>query len=416
VYGVILVIVLVVMGGAIAYIGDKLGTKVGKKKLSVFGMRPKHTSILVTIITGILIAASTLGVLAMTSRDVRTALFGMEALKTKLAALSQEVSAKNIELEASRAALDAKTAEYATLNAKIKDTAAKLAMISQELIAVTAERDRTAVALQQVQNDYAVARGDLDKAKQQIQTLQTTKKELDARVSALNEAKTALQSDVNRLNDLTAKLNKGIQVVREGSIMYRAGEVLSTAVISGGQANADTEQALTGIIINTNQEILEKMGINDKNTEALWIAKADFDQAVGVLTTIPQDVIVRLSATGNTVYGEPVIGRIDLFPNQLIYAQGEVVHTEVLDAGRTSHEAEETVILFLQKVNAAAIKQGILPDPIQGTVGVMSGAQLYETVNKVKRFYGKVQLTAVAKSDIHAVGPLKIDIHVKSAQ
>ena len=50
-----LIVVLVLTGGVIAFIGDRLGSKVGKKKLSLFGLRPRHTSILVTIITGILI-------------------------------------------------------------------------------------------------------------------------------------------------------------------------------------------------------------------------------------------------------------------------------------------------------------------------------------------------------------------------
>ena len=52
-YGVVLIFVLVITGGAIAFIGDRLGTKVGKKKMSIFGLRPRHTSILVTIVTGV---------------------------------------------------------------------------------------------------------------------------------------------------------------------------------------------------------------------------------------------------------------------------------------------------------------------------------------------------------------------------
>lgn len=415
-YGIVLIAVLTVMGGAIAYIGDKLGTKVGKRKLSIFGLRPKHTSIIVTIITGILIASSTLGILSLTSRDVRTALFGMEALKEQLTGLSQEVVAKNVELENSRKELEAKTAEYSTLNTKIKETAAALSAITAELSSVSAERDRTAAALQQVQADYAAAQGDLSKSRLQIGQLQATKQELDTRVAELNDAKTVLEKDVNRLNDLTAKLNKGIQVVREGDIIYRAGEVLSTAVIHGNDTNANITANLTGIVLRTNQDILTRLGIEDKQTEALWIAQADFDQAVSVIAGNKQDVIVRVSSVGNIVYGEPVIGRIELFSNKMIYKEDEAVHSEVMNAGRTDSSAEETVLTFLQKVNAAAIKDGILADPIQGTVGVMSGSELYETINRVKRYYGKVQLTAVAKDDTYVVGPLKIDIQVKSVQ
>ena len=86
-FGLTLILVLAIMGGAIAFIGDKLGSKIGKKRLSIFGLRPYHTSVLMTVITGIMIAAATLGVLAVTSKDVKTALFGMEKLKTELIAL-----------------------------------------------------------------------------------------------------------------------------------------------------------------------------------------------------------------------------------------------------------------------------------------------------------------------------------------
>ena len=37
-FGIRLMFLLAVMGGLIAYIADKLGSKIGKKKLSVFGL------------------------------------------------------------------------------------------------------------------------------------------------------------------------------------------------------------------------------------------------------------------------------------------------------------------------------------------------------------------------------------------
>ncbi len=38
-FGLRLILILAVVGGLIAFIGDKLGSKIGKKKLSVFGLR-----------------------------------------------------------------------------------------------------------------------------------------------------------------------------------------------------------------------------------------------------------------------------------------------------------------------------------------------------------------------------------------
>ncbi len=414
-YGLALIAVLAVMGGAIAYIGDKLGTKVGKKKLSMFGLRPKHTSIIVTIVTGILIAASTLGILSLTSRDVRTALFGMEALKNNLARLSQEVAVKNNELETSRAALQAKIAEFSTLDARVKESAKQLAEITDELSQVTDERDRTIAALSKVQADYTTAKGDLTKATKEISALQTTKAELDKRVASLNEAKVSLQSDVDRLNELAVNLKKGIEVVREGVVIFRAGEVLSTNVVQGGLPQEQTEQALSQIIYGTNRSITEKLGVQN-DLEVLWVSKNDYQQAASLISSTPGSIIVRITAAGNTIYGEPTISRIDLFPNKLVYDAGAVVYSEVFDAGKNNQHAEEAVLLFLQKVNTEAIKEGILPDPIQGTVGAMSGSQLFETINKVKRFNGKVEIAAVTTDDIHTAGPLKITIRVKAVQ
>ncbi|HMM20937.1 MAG TPA: DUF3084 domain-containing protein [Selenomonadales bacterium] len=412
-YGLALIAVLAVMGGIIAYIGDKLGTKIGKRKLTIFGLRPKHTSILVTIVTGIVIAASTLGVLSLVSQDVRTALFGMEALKAQLTGLTQEVSAKNSELEASRAELEAKTKEYATLTAKIQETSAKLTAVTGELASVTGERDRITQALAQVQHDYTLAQTDLNKAQGEIASLQATKAELDDRVASLNESKSQLQKDIDELNQVAAVLDQNLRAVRQGNVIYQAGEVLSTTVIKGGRPPEETTATLQQILYDTNQAILNRLGITDKTQQALLIRQDNFAKKAEQITAAKEDVIVRVSAFGNSVYGERVPGWIEIFPNRLIYAADEVVYSEIVDAGATSQQAEEVVLMFLQRVNAKAVQQGVLRDPLRGSVGAMSGAQLYDVVNKVKRHNGPVELTAVTKTAIHTSGPLEIEIRVR---
>jgi uncharacterized protein (DUF3084 family) len=418
-YGVVLIAVLAVMGGIIAYIGDKLGTKVGKRKLTIFGLRPKHTSILVTIVTGIMIATATLGVLTLVSNDVRTALFGMAALKNQLSSLSQEVAAKSTELEESRMALEAKTKEYGTLNAKVKETMDNLAKVTTELAAVTAERDRTAAALERVQAEYARAQGDLAANQKEIKSLEATKSELDGKVTSLdsqvtslNAAKSNLQSDVDRLNQLTDNLRKGMMNVREGVVVFRAGEKISTAVVKGGVSAEEAKASLGKLIQATNADVLNKLDVSDKKLEVLWISQKDFDEAATQIQGTSGQVVVRISSAGNIVYGEPVIGRIELYNSRLIYSSGDTVYSSTVDGGHTAKNAEDAVVLFLQKLNSEAIKRGMLADPLQGTVGVISGSHLFDTINKVKHFGGQVELTAVAKEDIYTAGPLEIEIHV----
>src|SRR5690606_8633963 len=83
-YGVRLILILAVLGGISAYLGDRIGLRVGRRRLTLFGLRPKHTSVLITILTGILIVAVSLAVLSIASEDVRTALFRMRELQEAL--------------------------------------------------------------------------------------------------------------------------------------------------------------------------------------------------------------------------------------------------------------------------------------------------------------------------------------------
>jgi len=412
IYGLTLIAILAVMGGFIAYIGDKLGTKIGKRRLSLFGLRPKYTSIIVTIITGILIAASTLGVLSIASENVRTALFGMQALKAELHSLTNEVAAKNAELETGRAALEEKTAEYAALTVKVSETSRQLAEINQELAVVVAERDTAAAALQQVQENYAAAQADLDKSHAEIAALQATKTQLDGRVDELTKARKTLQADVDSLTELAEKLKKGIQVVREGTVVFRAAEVLGAAVVPGGQPAAESEKTINAVLYQTNQSLLSRLNVKDKELVVLWISKPEVEKAVTQLSGSVGDTIVRVSASGNIMYGEPVLGRLEFFPNKLIYTQDQIIHSESLQVG-DARETEEAVLQFLQKVNAAAVRKGMLPDPLQGTVGRISGAQLFETVNKAQKMGGKVLITAQAKEDTYTVGPLQVELVVR---
>ena len=66
-YGITLILILAVVGGVIAFIGDRLGTRIGKRKLSIFGLRPRHTAVVVTIFTGVCITTVTFGVMAAVS-------------------------------------------------------------------------------------------------------------------------------------------------------------------------------------------------------------------------------------------------------------------------------------------------------------------------------------------------------------
>lgn len=89
-YGFVLILTIAILGGLIALLGDRLGMRMGKRKLSLFGLRPKYTSMVITVITGLTISGLTLVLMAVVSEDVRTALFHMKQIRRELTVLKAE--------------------------------------------------------------------------------------------------------------------------------------------------------------------------------------------------------------------------------------------------------------------------------------------------------------------------------------
>ena len=49
--GWLLILALLVLGGVLSTLGDRLGTRVGKARLSLFNLRPRRTAVLITVLT-----------------------------------------------------------------------------------------------------------------------------------------------------------------------------------------------------------------------------------------------------------------------------------------------------------------------------------------------------------------------------
>ncbi len=84
--------VTVLMGGLIAYAGDLIGRKLGKRRASVFGLRPRHTAVLITSVTGVLISLLTTAALFLAVNPVRDVMLRGEAAIRAGARLRRENS------------------------------------------------------------------------------------------------------------------------------------------------------------------------------------------------------------------------------------------------------------------------------------------------------------------------------------
>ena len=84
------IFLIVIVAGGIAYIGDRVGHQVGRRRMTLFGLRPKYTSTIFAVGFGMLIALLVVVVSLVASYDARVALFSLNKLNEQIASLSRQ--------------------------------------------------------------------------------------------------------------------------------------------------------------------------------------------------------------------------------------------------------------------------------------------------------------------------------------
>ena len=406
--GWFMLIVLAVMGGLIAYLGDKIGSKVGKRKIKLMGLRPKYTSILVTIMTGISIAVVTLGVMSVLSENARVALFGMNKLRQQQHVLEEqrdrllaEADKLAREMQEKNDLLADNELKLASQEEQLDGANDRLRLTLLDLEQVQAARDDASAQLGIVQTAFNQVHADLATARGEIEELEHTKAGLTKTVAALDER--------NRL------LNESMLTVREGTVLFRVGEVLSSSVLTAGQSQDETRSQLSGIMVNINNMIRQRLNITDEKAVLLYISPDEFERTVQELSNSPKDSkLIRVTAAGNIITGEPALVHVNVYDNNLVYNRGREVYTEYFTSEEIASGAELQLLHFLHNVNRSAQSDGILPDPLSGNVGALTAVEMFDTISRMKA-YGNTGLTlqAVTTQNIFTAGPLRIEIRVE---
>lgn len=121
---------LIVVGGIIAFVGDWLGRRIGRKKLSLFGLRPRYTAILFTVISGAIIALVTTSILLAVSQDARNALFSLEELKNALSQNTRQLSMTKKELDKKTSQLSGIKGEMAKIENFLKQARSEISSLT----------------------------------------------------------------------------------------------------------------------------------------------------------------------------------------------------------------------------------------------------------------------------------------------
>ena len=249
-YVAALVALLILLAGVIAYAGDRLGTWVGRRRLTLFGARPKRTGQIVGVAAGILIMLTTLAVLAVAFRSAADTLLNAQrtaeqlaalqaqerALQSELAGLTAQQAALEADLRAARdtiaqaeAARDAALEDRDRLRGEAAETQAQLLELAEALGVARADLDEVDAAL-------AVARLERDAAVAEAAAARATVLELEREVA---DAEAALADADVRLLELDVQLSEA------DAAWVAANELRVAAEAAAAQAFAEAAAAAT---------------------------------------------------------------------------------------------------------------------------------------------------------------------------
>jgi uncharacterized protein (DUF3084 family) len=216
--GYLLIGAMLILGGIIAVSGDRIGTRVGKARLTLFRLRPRQTATLVTIVTGTLISGSVLTLIFGASEQLRTGVFDLQKIQGKLSATKENLARAleqkdrvQKELEVARNQQLEATDLLRGINKSFKDELLKQSIAAQnfkntqqQLQVVSGERNDLVKEVTEI----ARQRSDLQA---QRQTISTQVRDLKQRISSLEDEilplQTQLAIDTSKRSQLQQQLN-----------------------------------------------------------------------------------------------------------------------------------------------------------------------------------------------------------------
>jgi len=388
--GWLLILALLLLGGVLSTLGDRLGSKVGKARLSLMGMRPRRTAVLITVLTGSLISGISLGLMLLVSDRLRTGLFELDQIERRLKDSREALNRSQALLESSRGAVR------------------------------TAEQGR-----QQARSQLTRVEGQARRLRSELAPLMQQRRLLEQERDSLNRDINAKDADIRRNREELARLNnritagsKELQTLETNLIALRRGDVVITAgqpleiakvrIDNGNQAKPVIEALLRQANTNVYQLVLPGQ---TPNRQILLVPRSDINRLEQVLRRRGEWVVSVISVA-NVLKGErQVVAFPDVRPNKRVVKAGEVLASSALEADETSPEQVRSRLNLLLAAAFNRVKQqGSLTSGLQFDPAALN--QLGSSLSG-RTPDQAVQLEVIALQNSDLAEPVAVQIRIR---
>lgn len=314
-----------IIGGAIAFLGNQLGRFIGRKKLSIFGLRPRYTSMLITILTGFLIAALTLTIAVVSSEAIRIALTEREQLRIEIEKYKNQIRELLVEYREKQivfryrdiilsAVIDPETERKKNKDPNKTDKQ----IIEDALKELVANTNEVAIA----KSKEVARRADVTfKTPPRGRLVQYIPENLDDIVDRLRRSMgpqiifvRANHNAILGVNPLTVELGNPIP----NRLIFRKGELITRLKLDGSKPR----KIIANQLYRTFMEIIPPIAISRgmlPDPETNKVGEVELDQLADVINQIKKvnrEVILDFNARSNTYILGPLELDIDMTPAQ----------------------------------------------------------------------------------------------------
>ena len=378
--GWLLILALLALGGVLSTLGDRLGSRVGKARLSLFRMRPRRTAVVITVLTGSLISAVSLGLMLLVSERLRTGLFELDRLEERLANGRRQLAASQAEL--SRAERGQRDAQQ-----RFEQAQARASQLRRELAPLLAQR-----------NQLEAERSRLSRE------VQGRDAEIRRTEAELAQVRRRIAAGAQELKDLEANLI----ALRRGDVVITSGQTLASAKVTLERPE-QAQTVITALLQQANLKAFRRVLPGQPvDRQILLVPKSDITKLEGLLAK-PGSWVVSILSAANVLRGEQqVLAFPDLRPNRPVVKAGDVLASTTIEGDLTGLEPiNRRLNLLLAAAYARAQRQGSLVEGLQFNAAALT--QLGRDLSE--RPEGQVaQLEAVALGDADTPDPIGVEL------
>jgi len=336
--GWLLILALLVLGGVLSTLGDRLGSRVGKARLSLFNMRPRRTAVLITVLTGSLISALSLGLMLLVSRQLRVGLFELDALQAKLKTSRDQLKASEQERQKARSETERIEAELKTARNRANTLRAELAPLQKQRDQLEQDRDR-------LSRDIKARDSDIRRTEQE-----------------LNQVRERIQDGEQELE----LLERNLVALRRGAVVLSNGQTLATATVRLQSADQAT-QAVDRLLQEANLNAYAQVRPGEKPERQLILVPRSDVERLKKMISQPGTWVMSMRSASNVLRGETVVYAFpEVRPNRTVTRKGDkLASMSLTEEERTPQLIQTRLNLLLASAYAEIQRRGSLSEGLQ---------------------------------------------------